>query len=135
VISAALDPVAFGLVASLARPGGNITGVTSSIVESNAKTLEVFKQAVLWVARVAVLSNTANRATGLLLREIEVAARALGVPLQPLAVSDPTEFERAFTAMAREHTGALLVIGDPLLQTHQRRIVDLARAPRAADDV
>jgi putative tryptophan/tyrosine transport system substrate-binding protein len=128
VIGAALDPVATGLVASLARPGGNITGVTSSIVESAAKALQVFKEAVPRGARMAVLWNPPNPTHGLLLREVEIAARALGVPLQPLAVSDPMEFESAFTAMAREHTGALLVIGDPFFQTHRRRLAEFARA-------
>jgi putative tryptophan/tyrosine transport system substrate-binding protein len=120
VIGAALDLVATGLVASLARPGGNITGVTSSIVESNAKALEVFKEAVPGVARVAVLWNRANPSHGLLLR--------LVVPLHPVAVSDPTELESAFAAMAREHTEALLVIGDPIFQTHRRRLAEFAMA-------
>jgi putative ABC transport system substrate-binding protein len=128
VIGAALDPVATGLVASFARPGGNITGVTSSIVGSNAKILEVFKEVVPGGARVAVLSNPANPATRFQLRAVEAAARAWGVPLHSAAVSDPTEFERAFTAMVKEHTGALLVIGDPIFMTHRRRLAELARA-------
>jgi putative tryptophan/tyrosine transport system substrate-binding protein len=126
VIGAALDPVLTGLVASLARPGGNITGVASSMVESGAKGLEVFKEVVPGGTRVAVLWNPANSTHGLLLREVEGAARALGVPLQPLAVSDPTEFENAFAAMVREHTGALFVIGDPTFMTHRRRIAEFA---------
>jgi putative tryptophan/tyrosine transport system substrate-binding protein len=65
---------------------------------------------------------------GLLLRAVEGAAPALGVPLYPVAVSDPPEFESAFAAMVKEHTGALLVIGDPTFMTHRRRIVELAIA-------
>ena len=126
VIGAAFDPVATGLVASLARPGGNVTGVISSIVESNAKALEVFKEAVPGVTRVAVLWNSANPAARLLLREVEAAARTLGVSLHPVGLSDPIEFESAFTLMAREHTGALLVIGDPIFQTHRRRLAEFA---------
>jgi putative tryptophan/tyrosine transport system substrate-binding protein len=128
VIGAALAPVLTGLVASLARPGGNITGVASSIVESGAKALEMFKEVVPRGTRVAVLWNPANSTHGLLLREVEGAAQALGVPLYPMAVSDPTEFERAFAAMVREHTGALLVIGDPTFMTRRRRIAEFAIA-------
>jgi putative ABC transport system substrate-binding protein len=130
VIGAALDPVATGLVANFARPGGNITGVMTSIVGSNAKTLEVFKDMLPGGTRVAVLSvsDPANPATALQLRAVEAAAPALGLSLHSAAVSDPTEIERAFAAMAREHTGALLVIGDPLFTMHRRRIAELAKA-------
>jgi len=88
----------------------------------------VFKEMVPGGARVAVLSNPANPATGLQLRAVEAAAPALGLSLHSAAVSDPTEFEHAFAAMAREHTGALLVIGAPIFITHRRRIAELARA-------
>jgi ABC-type uncharacterized transport system substrate-binding protein len=125
VIGSALDPVATGLVASFGHPGGNITGVTSALVQSSAKGLEVFKAAVPEGTRVAVLWNPAN---GLLLREVEVAARALGVPLHLVALSDPTALESAYTAMAREHTGALLVIGDPTFITHRKHLAEFALA-------
>jgi len=128
VIGAALDPVATGLVANFARPGGNITGVMTAIVGSNAKTLEVFKDMLPGGTRVAVLSNPASPATALQLRAVEAAAPALGLSLHSAAVSDPTEFEHAFTVMAREHTGALLVIGDPIFIQHRRRIAELAQA-------
>src|SRR5262245_38026273 len=128
VIGAALDPVATGLVASFARPGGNITGGTSAIVGANAKTLAVYKSMVPGVTRVAVLSNRATPATALHLRAVAAAAPALGLTLHSAAVSDPSEFERAFAAMARAHTGALLVIGDPIFLTHRRRIAELAQA-------
>jgi putative ABC transport system substrate-binding protein len=128
VIGSALDPVATGLVASFAHPGCNVTGVTSALVQSSAKGLEVFKEAVPEGTRVAVLWNPANPANGLLLREVEVAARALGVPLHLVALSDPTELESAYPAMARENTGALLVIGDPTFITHRRHLAEFAIA-------
>jgi putative ABC transport system substrate-binding protein len=128
VIGSALDPVAQGLVASFTRPGGNITGVISALVQSSAKGLEVFKEAVPEGTRVAVLWNPANPANELLLREVEVAARALGVPLHLVALSDPTELESAYAAMAREHTGALLVIGDPTFITHRKHLAEFALA-------
>jgi putative ABC transport system substrate-binding protein len=118
--------VATGLVASLAQPGGNITGMASSSVESGPKAFEVFTQVVPGGTRVAVLWNPANSTHGLLLRAVEGAARALGVPLYPVALSDPTDLEPAFAAIVREHTGALIVIGDPTFMTHRRRIAEFA---------
>ena len=130
VIAAALDPVETGLVASLARPGGNITGLTIGGSELSGKTLELLKEVVPRVARVAVLWNSDNAALALTLNETQVAARALGVHLQPLDVRDPNEFEGAFSAMARERAGALLVLNEPIFLTHRKRIADLAAKSR-----
>jgi ABC-type uncharacterized transport system substrate-binding protein len=93
------DPVAGGLVASLARPGGNITGLTALGQELGGKRLELLKEAVPKVSGVAVLSNPANPDSGLSLKGVEVAARALGVQLRIHEVRDPTEFEKAFEAI------------------------------------
>ena len=115
VMVVGVDPVEEGLVATLARPGGNITGLSMVSVELTAKQVELLKEAVPKVSRVAVLHNPANAAHPRRLREAEVAARSLGVRLQLLGARDPNEVERAFSAMARERAGALLVLGDPLL--------------------
>src|SRR5262249_16379838 len=99
------------------------------IVGSNAKTLEVFKDMLPGGTPVAVLSNPNDApASALQLRAVEAAAPALGLSLHSAAVSDPTEFDRAFTVMAREHRGALLVLGSPLFIMHRWRIAELAKA-------
>ncbi len=109
------DPVALGLVASLARPGGNVTGLSYSAgMEIFGKGLELLKETVPKVRRVAILSNPANPAHPLMIREVNVAARSLGVQLQLLEARDPNEFDGAFAAMAKERVGALLVVADAM---------------------
>jgi len=93
------DPVGSGFVAGLARPGGNLTGLTTMSPELSGKRLELLKDVVPRVSRVAVLWNGANPVAALELRETEVAARALGVKLQPLKVRGPNDLGRAFSAM------------------------------------
>ena len=90
------DPVASGLVVSLARPGGNITGLTALGQELGGKRLEVLKEAIPKVSRVAILSNPVNPDTRLSLQGVEIAARALGVQLRVQEVRDPTEFEKSW---------------------------------------
>ena len=124
------DPVGIGLVASLARPGGNVTGLTSVAVELGPKQLELLREAVPKVSRVAVLSNPLNQFAPLQLREVEVAARVLGVQLQLLEARGPEQFDGAFAAMARERAGALLVLSDVLFFFHRTRIADLAAKSR-----
>lgn len=119
------DPVRVGLAQSLARPGGNLTGLTSISRELSGKRLELIKEVVPALSRVAVLS-TPNPTALLGLRETEVAARSLGVPLQVLTVRGPDEFDAAFEAMARERAGALIVLPDLLFLQHLRRLLDLA---------
>jgi ABC-type uncharacterized transport system substrate-binding protein len=95
------DPVGIGLIASLAHPGGNVTGLTSSVgLEIVAKQLELLKETVPKVRRVAVLSNPGNPGQPLSIRELNVAAQSLGVQLQLLEVRGPNEFDGAFAAMA-----------------------------------
>jgi putative ABC transport system substrate-binding protein len=124
------DPVASGLVASLARPGRNITGVTALGQELSGKRLEVLKEAVPTVSRVAVLSNPTNPDSELSLKGMEVAARELGVQFSTHEVRDPTEFDKAFEATNRERAGALMVLPDPMFVSERGRIVALSAKNR-----
>src|SRR5262245_56135764 len=119
------DPVASGLVASLARPGGNITGLTALGQELSGKRLEVLKEAVPKASRVAVLSNPTNPDSALSLKGIEVAARALGVQFRVKEVHDPTKLAKAFEDITREGAGALMVLPDGMFVNESGRIVDL----------
>lgn len=124
------DPVAAGLVTSLARPGGNVTGVTALGQMLNAKRLELIKEAVPGITRVAVLTNPGSWYTPQFLKEKGAAARALGLQLPVLEAGDPGSFEQAFAALATERAGALMVQTDALFITHRRRIVELAAGSR-----
>ncbi len=127
------DPVGDGLVASLARPGGNITGTTFLGPELVAKRLQLLKEAVPGVSRVAVLWHPGaygERTMSDIWKETEVAARALGVQLQLLEVRGPNDFDSAFSAMARERADALITLPSPMLFVEHRRIVDLAAKSR-----
>jgi putative tryptophan/tyrosine transport system substrate-binding protein len=130
VITNVGDPVGSGLVASLARPGGNVTGVSSLSPDLVGKQLEVLKEVLPTLSRVAVLWNPANPANALNVREAEVAAQALGVQLHRVEARDPEAFDRAFAAMTRAHAGALLVIGDRVFRQHRSRLAELAAMSR-----
>src|SRR5262249_48683403 len=131
VMIAVRDPVGTGLIASLARPGGNVTGVSGSAgLEWVAKQLELLKETVPKVRRVAILSNPANAYHQLAIREVNVAARSLGVQLQLLQARGPNEFDGAFAAMAKERVGALLVLLDVIFNSHRTRLADLAARSR-----
>src|SRR5260370_35471344 len=103
------DPIAGGLFTSVARPGGNITGLALIRPQLVGKQLQLLKEVVPKASRVAVLWNPTNPGNASQLREAEVAVRAWGVRLQPLEVHGPSEIDRAFVAMTRERAGALLV--------------------------
>jgi len=125
------DPVGTGLIASLARPGGNVTGVSGSAgLELFAKQLELLKETVPKIRRVAILSNPDNAYHQLAIREVNVAARSLGVQLQLLEARGPNEFDGAFAAMAKERVGALLVLSDAIFGSHRTRLADLAARSR-----
>jgi putative ABC transport system substrate-binding protein len=124
------DPVGSGLVASLARPGANITGLSLLSLELVGKQLELLKEIVPRVSRVAVLSNPTSHTHPLYLGEAKVAARSLLVQLQLLEARGPDQFESAFAAMRREHAGALLVLGDGMFFLHRTRIATLAAMQR-----
>jgi putative ABC transport system substrate-binding protein len=121
------DPVGLGLIASLARPGGNVTGVSFSVdLEIFGKGLELLKEIVPRVRRVAVLSNPANPAQALTIKDVKAAGRSLGVQLQLLEARGPNEFDGAFAAMAKERAEALLVVSDSMFLLHRARLADLA---------
>jgi len=125
------DPVGQGLIASLARPGGNVTGLSYSVGhEIFGKQLGLLKEVVPKVRRVAVLSNPATPSLVPAIREVQVAARSLGVQLQLLEARGPDEFDVAFASMAKERVGALLVLVDPVFNLHGTRLADLAAKSR-----
>ncbi len=124
------DPVGAGIVASLGRPGGNVTGVTALGQALNVKRLELIKEAVPGVTRVVALINPASPYTAPFLKEREGAARALGLEVRVLEAPDSGSFEKVFAAMASERAGALMVQTDALFITHRRRIVELVARNR-----
>jgi len=134
VFAAVGDPVTDGLVASLARPGGNVTGLsTSATLEIVGKRLELLKQAIPGVTRVAVLwqpGGQGERTDKDILKEVEAAARALGVRLQVVEARGPEDFDRAFSEMTRARASALTVLGTTLFFNERRRLADLAAKNR-----
>src|SRR4029453_812786 len=131
MIGAGADPVEQGLIASLARPGGNVTGLSYSVgQEIFGKQLALLKEAVPKIRRVAVLWNPAAPPLARAIEEVKVAARSLGLQLQFLEARSPNEFDGAFAAMAREHAGALLVLTDAMFSVHRGRLADLAARSR-----
>jgi putative ABC transport system substrate-binding protein len=125
------DPVELGLVESLARPGGNVTGFTSLSRELAGKRLELFKETVSKVARVAVLYETANQPSAIEVKEVlPVAARALGLTIRSWEVRDADDFERVFAAVNKERPDGLYVSGGALMIIHQKRTVAFALKSR-----
>ncbi len=120
------DPVADGIVASLAQPGGNITGVGGFVSELSGKWLELLKEAVPEVTHIAVLVQPRNPMTASMVRDVERAARTLGVQLHVLEVWQLGGFERAFDTAIRQGAGALLVLPALLFSSHQKRLAALA---------
>ena len=120
------DPVGTGIVASLARPGGNVTGFSNLSPELSGKQLELLKEAFPKISRVAVLSETANTGNAASLGEMKVAAEALRVTLQRLEVRGPDDFEPAFSAIKRERASALIVLRNNVIRAHLAQIVGLA---------
>jgi ABC-type uncharacterized transport system substrate-binding protein len=133
VFIAAGDPVGSGLVTSLARPGGNVTGLSNLAPELVGKRLELLTQAVPGVSRVAVLwfpGALGERTDKDMLKEAEATARALGVRLQVVEARDPADFDRAFSDMTRARAGALTVLPSNMFLREHRRLVDLAAKNR-----
>ena len=124
------DPVGAGFVASLARPGGNITGLSALAAELSGKRLELLKQAVPGLSRVAVLWNTANPFGGALVRETEAAARTVGVRVRSVGVQHPSDLERAFSAMTRDGANGLIVQPDMMFFENRRQLLKLAARSR-----
>jgi putative ABC transport system substrate-binding protein len=130
VMTTDTDAAAQGFVDSLARPGGNITGLAGFGVELHGKRLEFLKEAVPTASRIAALWNPANTSLAPYLRETQAAAQALGVELQVLEVRTPNDFDGAFAAAISGHAEALIVMGDAFLADHRTRIVDFAQRNR-----
>jgi ABC-type uncharacterized transport system substrate-binding protein len=124
------DPVALGLVASLARPGGNVTGLSYFNEAIIAKRVQLLKEFVPGLARIAVLRNPSIAVHATFWQDTEVAARKLGVALQPLDVRGPEDFEAAFAAATRGNAQALIALDDALTVAHRTRIVALAASSR-----
>ena len=130
VMAAAGDPVASGFVASLARPGGNITGLSILAPEMSGKQLELLKEIVPKLSRVAVLGTSTTPGTPQALRETELAAGALAVKLQYLDVLDSKDIETGFLAASKGRAHALLALGSPILNSHRTQIIELAAKGR-----
>ena len=130
VMATVADPVRAGIVASLASPSGNVTGLSVMAPDLTGKQLELLKEAVPKVSRVAILFNPTILGQVVGVKEAQVAAPPLGLRVQPVEVRAPDELGHAFDAMTKERAEALLLIGDPFTVTHQRRILDLAAKRR-----
>jgi putative ABC transport system substrate-binding protein len=120
------DPVGSGLAASLAHPGGNVTGLATLHADMAPKRLQLLKDIAPSAARVAVLLHPANPSHPLQLKDIQAAAPALGLTLLSVEVKGPDAIDRAFTKIRKERPGALLVLGDRMFLTHGRRLAELA---------
>jgi putative tryptophan/tyrosine transport system substrate-binding protein len=121
---AAIDPVGTGLIASLAHPGGNVTGLAVLNAETSAKRVELLQEVLPGISRGAVLWNSANPANSLAFRETESAGQKLGVKLVSQEVRSPGDFESAFAAMAEQHPDVLLVVQDALTLEYRKEIID-----------
>ena len=119
------DPVGNGYIASLARPGGNITGLSTLAPELSGKRLELLKEIVPKLARVSVLGTSTNASTAQELRETELTAGALAVKLQYLDVRGPQDIEAAFRAASKGRADAVIVLGGPVIASQRTQIVDL----------
>jgi putative ABC transport system substrate-binding protein len=124
------DADGLGLIESLAHPGGTVTGVTDQSVELSAKRLELLTQAVPKATRIAVLWNADDLGMTLRYREVEKAAQALRVTVQPLGVREPNDFETAFSAMTSHRPDALFLVTDALTLLNRKRVIEFARVHR-----
>jgi putative tryptophan/tyrosine transport system substrate-binding protein len=120
------DPVGQGLVASLARPGGNVTGLSTLAPELYAKRLELLKEAIPALTRVGLLSNPATSHSATASKEMTAAARILGVQIHGLVLRNPQDLDRAFLTIPRERLQAVFVVTDPISFSQRTRIADFA---------
>ena len=130
VFVTAADPVGSGLVASIGRPGGNVTGVSLLTPEIVGRQMQLLKEALPRTSRVVVLSNPSNQYDASLVREVESAARSMGIRIRVLGVPASEALEGTFAAAAKERADALFVLFDPLMFTHRARIADFASRRR-----
>ena len=124
------DPVEAGFVESLARPGANVTGVSTLSGELGGKRLELFKEAVTKIARVAILYDPAIPATIVQLKDVQTAARALGLTIQAWEIRGTDDFDRVFAAMGKERPDGLYVLRSLLMNVNEKRIVGFALKSR-----
>jgi putative ABC transport system substrate-binding protein len=130
VTAIAGDPVAAGLVSSLAKPAGNVTGLTTMAAELEGKRLELFKQAVPTLSRVVALLNPANPYTTIAWKAVQPAAEALGLTLQPVEAWGPHDLDRVFATLKEVHPDGLIIIPDRFLLTYRASIVQFTAAHR-----
>jgi len=123
------DPVAMGLVKGLARPGGNVTGLSTLITETSGKRLQLLKE-ITNASRVGILSSSSSSETGASLKDLQPTARSLHVELSVVDVRDENGLDSAFSALRNEHVGALIVLTGALLTQHRNQIVQLAANSR-----
>ena len=126
VMTAAGDPLGSGLVASLARPGGNVTGMSLMAPDLGGKRLELLKDVLPRLSRVAVLWNADNPYSALVFKETQTGGQTLGIEVQSLEVRDPDDFDGTFEAARRQRPDALITVEDPLTVDHRKRIADFA---------
>ncbi len=124
------DADGLGLIESLARPGGNVTGVTDQSVELSAKRLEILTEVVPKATRIAVLWNADDLGMTMRYREVEKAAHARHVTVQPLGVREPDDFNMAFSAMTAQRPDALFLVTDALTALNRKRVIDFALVHR-----
>jgi putative ABC transport system substrate-binding protein len=124
VMTSAGDPLGSGLVASLARPGGNVTGLSLMVPDIGGKRLELLKEVLPRISRVAVLWNSANPYSAHTFKETEIAVHSLGIDIQSLGVKGPNELDGAFEAIRSKHPDALITIEDPLTVDNRQQITD-----------
>jgi putative ABC transport system substrate-binding protein len=120
------DPVGSGSVASLARPGGNITGLSTLAPEITGKQLELLKESVPQLLRVAVLGSSANPGNARVLREVEAAAQAFSLKLQILDILDPKELDTVFRSVSKERADAIVVLAGTIIIAQRARIAEMA---------
>jgi putative ABC transport system substrate-binding protein len=130
VFAVAGDPIGSGLVASLARPGGNVTGLTDIAPEMAGKRLELLREAAPGVTRIAVLLNPGNPSARPQAKDTEAAARTLGMSILSIEVKDMEQLDSAFAAAFRERAGAVVVLSDPSLFSRRSQIAELAKKNR-----
>jgi putative ABC transport system substrate-binding protein len=126
VIAQVSDPVSLGLVASLARPGGNITGLSTFLAELNAKELELLGEAFPGISRVAFLTDSADPSYELVLKQLEATADLLRIKLQVFEAREPNDIDGAFSAIKKSHAEAVQVMSHPVFGAHRPRIAKLA---------
>jgi putative ABC transport system substrate-binding protein len=130
IVMVVADPVGTGLVSSLAHPGGNLTGLSDFHADLITKRLELLKDIVPSISRIAVLLNPGNPSCSLQMKDLAAAAPALGVTLFSLEAKGPDDIAPSFSTMRKQRAGALLVCGDRMLNTHRRQIFDLTNKNR-----